>query len=119
MDDHSLQEKMPPEIVSICAMNAVLHTDGVSEMAPLPAMASLGKDKDGAKGVRISESKKGLEIDVYLNVAFGTKIPDTAWNIQENVKHRVEDFTDRKVSQVNIHIMGVSPKDAKGNEQDR
>ena len=89
MNEFSLQEKMPQEIVSICAMNAVLHTDGVSEMAPLPAMASLGKDQDGAKGIKIAESKKGLEID------------------------------DRKVSQVNIHIMGVSPADAKGNEQNR
>ena len=119
MNDFSPQEKMPQEIISICAMNAVLHTAGVAEMAPLPAMASIGKDKHGTKGVKISESKKGLEIDVYLNVAFGTKIPDTAWNIQENVKRSVEDLTNHKVSQVNIHIMGVSPKDAKGNEQDR
>ena len=71
MDEFSLQEKMPQEIVSICAMNAVLHTTGVAEMAPLPAMASIGKEKDGAKGIKIAESKKGLEIDVYLNVAFG------------------------------------------------
>ena len=119
MDESVLQEKMPQEIVSVCAMNAVLHTEGVAEMAPLPAMASLGKEKEGIRGVKISESKKGLEIDVYLNVRFGAKIPDTAWNIQENVKHRVEDLTDRKVSQVNIHIMGVSPDDAKGKSQDR
>ena len=119
MNEFSLQEKMPQEIVSICAMNAVLHTTGVAEMAPLPAMASIGKEKDGAKGIKIADTKKGLEIDVYLNVSFGANIPDTAWNIQENVKHRVEDFTDRKVSQVNIHIMGVSPNGAKGNEQNR
>ena len=111
---------MPLEIVSICAMNAVLHTDGVAEMTPLPAMVSLGKaEKDGIKGVKVAETKKGTEIDVYLNVRFGAKIPDTAWRIQENVKHSVEDLTSHKVSQVNIHIMGVSPNDAKGNETKR
>lgn len=104
--------------MAICAMNAVLHTEGVAEMAPLPGV-SFGKDRDAAKGIKVSESKKGLDVDVYLNVKFGAKIPDTAWNIQENVKKRLEDLTDRKVSQVNIHIMGVSPDGAKGNETKR
>ena len=119
MSDSSVQAKMPQEIIAICAMNAVLHTEGVAEMTPLPAVASLGKEKDGIKGVRISESKKGIEIGVYLNVKLGAKIPDTAWMIQENVKRRVEDLTDSKVSQVNIHIMGVSTAEAKGNEEDQ
>ena len=115
MEETSLKEKMPLSIAAICAMNAVLHTEGVAEMTPVPGV-SFGKEKDSAKGVKLSESKKGLEADVYLNVRFGTKIPDTAWNIQENVKKRLEDFTDRKVAKVNIHIMGVCPADAKGNE---
>ena len=114
--EQNQREKVPLEIIGICATNAVLHTEGVAELVPAPGV-SFGKDKDGIKGIKISESKKGLELDIYLNVRFGAKIPDTAWNIQENVKHRLEDLTESKVSQVNIHIMGVSPKDAKGKEQ--
>jgi uncharacterized alkaline shock family protein YloU len=115
MDENALKEKMPQDVIAVCAMNAVLHTDGVAEMAPLPA---LSKEIEGTKGVKIAESRKGLEIDIYLNVSFGAKIPDTAWKIQENVKHRLEDLTSAKISQVNIHIMGVSGKpDAKGNVQ--
>ena len=112
MDETSQKEKLPQEIFAVCAMNAVLHTEGVAEMAPLPA---LSKEIEGTKGVRINETRKGMEIDVYLNVRFGAKIPDTAWKIQENVKHRLEDLTNAKITQVNIHIMGVSGgPDAKG-----
>ena len=117
MDDTSQKEKLPQEIFAVCAMNAVLHTEGVAEMAPLPA---LSKEIEGTKGVKIAESRKGLVIDVYLNVCFGAKIPDTAWKIQENVKNRLEDLTNAKISQVNIHIMGVSGRpDAKGNQQNQ
>lgn len=117
MDDNSGKDRLPQEIIAICAMNAVLHTEGVAEMAPLPA---LSKEIEGTKGVKIAESRKGLAIDVYLNVRFGAKIPDTAWKIQENVKQRLEDLTSAKISQVNIHIMGVSGTPAaKGNVQER
>ena len=119
MDEYIGKDRLPQEIVAVSAMNAVLRTEGVAELAPETGLQSLGKDKDGVKGIRLQESRQGLIIDVYLNVSYGAKIPQTAWNIQENVKHRVEDFTDRKVSQVNIHIMGVSPNGAKGNEQNR
>ncbi len=116
MDELTYKEKMPQEILAICAMNAVLHTEGVAEMAPLPGVA-LGKEKEKEKGVRISETKKGLQVDVYLNVVFGAKIPDTAWKIQENVKRRMEDLTEEKILQVNIHIMGVTAEPrTKGNE---
>ena len=117
MDDNSQKEKLPQEIFAVCAMNAVLHTEGVAEMAPLPA---LSKEIEGAKGVKIAESRKGMAIDVYCNVQFGAKIPDTAWKIQENVKHRLEDLTNAKITQVNIHIMGVTAKpDAKGKQQNQ
>ena len=117
MDESSQKEKLLQEIFAVCAMNAVLHTEGVAEMAPLPA---LSKEIEGTKGVRIAETRKGMAIDVYLNVQFGAKIPDTAWKIQENVKNRLEDLTNAKISQVNIHIMGVSGRpDAKGNQQNQ
>ncbi|MBP5750802.1 MAG: Asp23/Gls24 family envelope stress response protein [Firmicutes bacterium] len=117
MDDNSGKDRLPQEIIAICAMNTVLHTEGVAEMAPLPA---LSKEIEGTKGVKIAENRKGLAIDVYLNVRFGAKIPDTAWKIQENVKQRLEDLTSAKISQVNIDIMGVSGTPAaKGNVQER
>ena len=59
-------------------------------------------------------------IDIYCCVRFGTKIPDTAWNIQENVKRHVEDLTDAKIARVNIHIMGVTAKpEEEGTEETR
>ncbi|NMA93322.1 MAG: Asp23/Gls24 family envelope stress response protein, partial [Clostridiales bacterium] len=46
--------------------------------------------------------------DVHLDVKYGCKIPNAAWNIQENVKKKIEALTSEKLYQVNIHIMGVN-----------
>ena len=46
-------------------------------------------------------------------IDFGISIPDIALKIQENVKNTVETMTGLKVSQVNIHIQGISFKKEK------
>ncbi len=108
MDDYIGRDRLPLEIVAVCAMNAVLRTEGAAELAAESGIQSIGKDKDGVRGIRFQETKQGLVVDVYLNVAYGAKIPQTAWNIQENVKNKLEELTEEKVHQVNIHVMGVS-----------
>ena len=35
------------------------------------------------------------------------KIPEVAWDIQENVKKEVEAMTEAVVKAVNIHVQGV------------
>ena len=108
MDETFGKDKLPAEIVAVCAMNAALHTEGVAGLAPETGLQSLGKDKDGVRGISLQDTRKGIVIDVYLNVLYGAKIPQTAWNIQENVKNKLEELTEEKVHQVNIHVMGVS-----------
>ena len=46
-------------------------------------------------------------------VKFGFAIPDVAFKVQENVKNAVETMTGLDVSQVNIHVQGVSFKKIK------
>jgi uncharacterized alkaline shock family protein YloU len=110
LSEKSSAEKVPNEVIAVCAMNAVRQTDGVSDMAA-GLSESLSKNILGrdplAKGIRISEEKDGLVIDVFVNVRYNTKIPIVAWDIQENVKRKVEEITEMPIQRVNIHVQGV------------
>ena len=64
-----------------------------------------------AKGTRVTQDGKKVEVDVFINVKYGCKIPQVAWDIQENVKEEINTMTDMTVSAVNIHVQGVEKDD--------
>ena len=68
----------------------------------------LKKDVDPSKGVRVTERKGRLYIDIYVIVQYKAKIPVIAWELQTEIIKKVEDITDMEVEEVNIHVKGVS-----------
>lgn len=104
------KEKIPDEIVAICAMKAVLRTEGVHDLAggftENISKSLLGREAT-SKGIKISQDKEGIIIDVHVNVKYNVKIPIVAWDIQENVKKDVEEITEKPIFQVNIHVQGI------------
>ncbi len=77
---------------------------GIAEM--------LGAKKSSGKGVKVELNDNTAAIDLYIVVDYGVRIPELAWEIQENVKNHVETMTGMNVEKVNIHIEGVSfPKE--------
>jgi len=83
--------KISKELVSMAATKATLNVPGVNQ----------------EKGVKISSSKEGFIIDVFVIADFGVKIPQLAWDIQNSVKEAVIAATKMSVKAVNIHIQGV------------
>ena len=67
-----------------------------------------GAKKNPQKGVKVTVSPEGAVIDLLIVVAFGVRIPELAWEIQENVKNSVESMTGIDVLKVNVRIDGVS-----------
>jgi uncharacterized alkaline shock family protein YloU len=63
--------------------------------------------KNLSKGVKVAVGEKEAAIDLFLIVDYGVKIPDVAWQIQENVKKAVETMTGLNVVEVNINVQGV------------
>lgn len=49
-----------------------------------------------------------MSLDLYVVVQYGAKIPEVASRIQDRVKEQVELMTGLTVSDVNIHVQGVS-----------
>ena len=58
-------------------------------------------------GVKISEGKEGIDVDVYVNVMAGYKVPDIAYKVQENIKNAVSSMLDVQINSINVHVQGV------------
>ena len=59
------------------------------------------------EGVKVTETKEGITIDVYLNVFFGYSVADVAYRVQDNIKNGISSMMDTKVNKINIHVLGV------------
>lgn len=103
--------KISAEVVSTIAGIATTEIKGVAGMYGTLAggiAEMLGAKKNPAKGVKVDLSDGSVSIDLYIIVKYSVRIPELAWEVQENVKNSVETMTGLNVKKVNIHIEGVS-----------
>ena len=80
--------RIADEVVSIIAGLAATEIDGVASMSGGIAggiAEALGR-KNFSKGVKVDVGEEEVAIDLYIIVKYGYRIPDVAWQIQENVK---------------------------------
>jgi uncharacterized alkaline shock family protein YloU len=102
--------KISQDVVVAYVNDAVLETPGVVDfsggLSDTISHTILGKDSK-YKGVKIDEDDGAYSIDVYVIMAYGAHIPETAWNIQKNVKAKLEDVMAAPSVNVNIHVQGV------------
>ena len=112
--------RIADEVVSIIAGLAATEVDGVASMSGGIAggiAEALGR-KNFSKGVKVEVGEEETSVDLFLIVRYGSRIPDVAWEVQENVKKAIENMTGLKVIKVNVHVQGVSfPQQAKEKEE--
>ena len=60
-----------------------------------------------SKGVKVVTKNDSTTVDLYVIVKYGHRIPDLAYEIQENVKSTIESLSGITVDAVNIHIQGI------------
>ncbi len=104
------------DVLAVCAINATLKTEGVAEMAGgitnIISKSIRGKELV-AKGAKVTRNNDNIEIDLHVIVSYGCKIPQVAWDIQDNVKREIRSMTNMKLNAVNIHVEGVKKDDQK------
>lgn len=113
-NDNNINEygsvRIADDVVAIIAELAAKEVKGILGMSGGIADSiteMLGK-KSPSKGVKVEVGEKETAIDLYIIVEYGVRIPDVAWQVQENVKKAVETMTGLNVVEVNIHIQGVN-----------
>ncbi len=111
MSDKQTLNKISEEIICMTAMRAALSVPGVNRLcdsfADNIAKKIAGKDVP-YNGIKLSKDKELISIDIFLIADYGVKIPQLAWDIQNEVKKSVSEVTEHILNAVNIHVQGVS-----------
>ncbi len=113
--------KISDDVVATIAGVAVMGCPGVFGMAGTFAggiAEKLGAKKNPSKGVKVEMTETNASIDLYIIVKYGVRIPELAWEIQEEVKNSIESMTGLMVDKVNIHIEGVNFDEEEKKPQD-
>ncbi len=59
-------------------------------------------------GISFFVEKDGVYVDVSVSVKYGYNVPELAYRIQQSVKQSVENMTNFKVAEVDVHILDVA-----------
>ncbi len=102
--------KITEDVVAIIAGLAAVDVQGVASMSGgfAGGIAEALGMKSLSKGVKVEVGEKEAQINLYIIVEYGVRIPEVAWNIQEKVKSSVENMTGLTVTEVNIHVQGIN-----------
>ncbi len=103
--------KVADEVIAVTAGMAAAGVEGVASLVG-GMTDNITKNilrMNVTKGVKVSrgENHDTLIIDIFVNVYYGFRIPDVAWEIQEKVKKEILEMTGEKTNAVNIHVQGV------------
>ncbi|HHX78052.1 MAG TPA: Asp23/Gls24 family envelope stress response protein [Firmicutes bacterium] len=101
--------RIADEVVAIIAGLAATEVEGVAGMSGgfAGGISEILGRRNLSKGVKVEVGENEATIELYIIVKYGARIPDVAWNIQENVKKAVETMTGLETTKINVHIQGV------------
>ena len=105
--------KIANDVIGMIAALAAMEIDGVSGMPGNITSESLQKSgKKLTKGVRVQLSGKNVAVDLALLMGYGFNISATSQKVQTRVKSTVENMTGLNVTDVNVHISGITVAEA-------
>ena len=55
----------------------------------------------------VEHSQGFIDIDTFVFVKYGQRIPDLAWDVQEKIKDNLERYTGYSVRAVNVNVQGI------------
>lgn len=101
-------QKINEEILVKILEEAVYSVEGIGSLVNAPFAFNLkAKDKEITKGILLVQNEDSISFDIFINVLFGSKIPQIAFSVQENVKNTFEDNFQMKLDRINIHVQGI------------
>ncbi|HHW42488.1 Asp23/Gls24 family envelope stress response protein [Desulfofundulus thermobenzoicus] len=102
--------RIADEVVRVIAGLAATEVTGVAGMSGgvVGGIAEMLGRKNLSKGVKVEVGEKEAAVDIFVIMEYGTRIPDVAVQIQENVKRAIEAMTGLSVVEVNVNVQGVS-----------
>lgn len=98
------------DVIAVIAGKAAIETNGVSGLSGgiSKQIANMLGRENTSKGIKVSIHDGEVFIDVYVIIRYGFRIPEVAWEIQNNIKKDLESMTEAKIKEVNIHIQSIN-----------
>lgn len=95
-------------VIAITARATALTVPGIAGMGEtfLQSLSSVMSDKD-TDGVHVGFKDGAVEVDLYVCVHHGMRIPAVALKLQETVKEALSDSLGIRVSAVNVNVSQV------------
>lgn len=103
------QIEVAPEVIEVIAGIATTEVEGVA--ATRGNFASGVVERFGKKvhnkGIKSSITEEGIAIDVFCSIKYGYAIPKVAKEIQSQIRQAIQNMTDLKIQEVNVHITAI------------
>ena len=107
-DNVTYKKKVVMSIVSL----ATQEINGVASISRnAVSLIKSAFNRNVKRGIILLFNENNVAIDVFVNVKFGYSVRDVAFRVQENIKSSVESMTEFKVTNVNVHVVGVTFSD--------
>lgn len=109
--------KISPRVLEIISSIAAQKVDGVYGMRDSISNTfnSLFNRNNQGNGVTIDQTGENLTADIYAYFDYGVAVPTVSLNLQKALKEQMNFMTDLKLTDINIHVVGLVAKKADGN----
>ena len=101
------------DVIATIAGLAATEVEGVASKlgSGLGLVDMLRKNQSNralAKGVKIETEGTKVVCHINVTVEYGIPVPQIARDIQENVKHAIENMTGLEVTEIDVYVQGIS-----------
>ncbi len=96
-------------VIAMIARTAVLNVPGVVGLCSTFAerlFGFLGKSSEGS-GISVAMDGRNVSIGLRIVVAYGVRIPEVVWQVQNDIRNGVENTTGKTVKTVNVVVQSV------------
>lgn len=104
-------------VIGAIVRKYTLDVPGVVRFASVSLVGGLAEmigRKTADSNIVIDMENGSVAISVNLVLAFGSRVPEVAAAVQEVIRGKVEEFTDKKVSRVNVTVQDLDDVLRKG-----
>ena len=101
--------RIADDVVKTIAAKATADVEGVYKLAggAVDEVSRILGKKRPTNGVKVEVGEVECNIEIYIVVKYGYKIPEVAEEVQKNVLEEVSRLSGLKVVEVNVYVQNV------------
>ena len=101
--------RIADDVVKTIAAKAAADVEGVYKLAGgvVDEVSRILGKKRPTNGVKVEVGEVECNIEIYIVVKYGYKIPEVAEEVQKNVLEEVSRLSGLKVVEVNVYVQNV------------